>query len=63
MFNRQKYDMDLRYHTLKESEEMLKSELALEKEKHNMNIDKLRREELLLTNNNITLSDDMTSIK
>lgn len=55
--------MDLRYHTLKESEEMLKSELALEKEKHNMNIDKLRREELLLTNNNITLSDDMTSIK
>jgi len=55
--------MELRYHTLKESEEMLKNELALEKQKHNMDVDKIKREELLLTNNNISLSDELASIK
>jgi hypothetical protein len=55
--------MELRYHTLKESEEMLRNELALEKGKHNMDIDKFKREELLLSNNNIAISDEIASLK
>jgi len=55
--------MDLRYQTLKESEEMLKNELALERQKYDMNIDKIKREEVLLTTNNIALSDEISNMR
>lgn len=55
--------MDLRYQTLKESEEMLKNELALEKQKYDMGIDKLKREEMLLTSNNSALSDEIFTMR